>query len=112
MPSPVLNVPLPTAIAPLTVNKEPNKLAPTVPINNPRNPGFCYFASFLIVSVTLFINKPDSSSDLTIFIIFIFSFEIISVVTPDPNVFLWIAASVVDAAAVNPNSIKALLANI
>ena len=116
MPSPVLNVPLPTAIAPLTVNKEPNKLAPTVPINNPRNPGFCYFASFLIVSVTLFINKPDSSSDLTIFIIFIFSFEIISVVIceakfkgceakseegrPDTKIFLWIAASVVNAAAV------------
>ena len=32
--------------------------------------------------------------------------------TPDPNIFLWIAASVADAAAaVIPNGIKTLLAN-
>ena len=56
------------------------------------------------------INKPDSPSDLTIFIIsFISSLEIINVVLPDPNIFLWIAASI--AAAVNPNGIKMLLAN-
>ena len=30
---------------------------------------------------------------------------------PDPNIFLWIAASVAYAAAVNPNDIKTLLAN-
>ena len=30
---------------------------------------------------------------------------------PDPNIFLWIAASVVDAAAANPNGIITLLAN-
>ena len=30
---------------------------------------------------------------------------------PDPNFFLWIAASVAYAAAVNPNGIKMLLAN-
>ena len=42
---------------------------------------------------------------------FISSFEIINVVTPDPNIFLWIAASVADAAAVNPNGIKRLLAS-
>ena len=45
----------------------------------------------------------------------------IKVVNPDPNIFLWIAASVPDAAAVNPNipdaaavnpnSMEALLAN-
>ena len=34
---------------------------------------------------------------------FIFSLEIINAVKPDPNIFLWIAASVADAAAVNPN---------
>ena len=56
-----------------------------------------------------FINKPDSSSDLTIFI-FIPSFKI-NVVVPDPNIFIWIAASVFDAAALNPNVIKMLLAN-
>ena len=38
------------------------------------------------------------------------SFENTSVV-PDPKVFSWIAASVADAAAVNPNGNKTLLAN-
>ena len=60
----------------------------------------------------LSINKPDTSSDLTSFIIsFIFSFKVIHVVLPDPSTFLWIAASVFDVAAVNPNDIKTLLAN-
>ena len=31
--------------------------------------------------------------------------------TPDPNIFLWTAASNADAAAVNPNGIETLLAN-
>ena len=47
------------------------------------------------------------------------SLEIISVVreakfkgrAPDRNILLWIAASVADAAAVNPNRIETLLAN-
>ena len=30
---------------------------------------------------------------------------------PDPNTFLWIAVSVADSAAVNPNGIKILLAS-
>ena len=30
---------------------------------------------------------------------------------PDPNIFLWVAASVADTAAVNPNGIKMLFAN-
>ena len=42
---------------------------------------------------------------------FISSSEIINVVKPDPNIFLWIAASVADAAAANPNGIKTLFAN-
>ena len=50
---------------------------------------------------------------------FISSFEIVNVVyfakserrIPDPKFFLWIAASVAAAAAVNPNGIKTLLAN-
>ena len=71
-----------------------------------------FFVSFLIVSLTPFINNPDSSRELTIFIIsLISSLEIFSVVKPDLNIFLWIAVSVVDAAAVNPNGIKMLLAN-
>ena len=40
---------------------------------------------------------------------FISSFKIINVLVPDPNIFLWIAASA--AAAVNPNGIKILLAS-
>ena len=68
-----------------------------------------------------FINRPDSSSDLTIFMIsLIFSLEIINVVIreaksegqPDPNILLFIAASVADAAAVNPNGIRTILANV
>ena len=39
-------------------------------------------------------------------------FDIISVVVfPDPNIFLCIPPSAADAAAVNPNGIKTLLAN-
>ena len=78
----------------------------------PRNPPFCSFASFLIALLTPFINKPDYSSDLTIFAISSISlFEIINVVLPDPNIFLSLAASVAESAAVNPNGIKTLLAN-
>ena len=40
---------------------------------------------------------------------FISSIEIINVVVPDPNIFLW--KSVADAAAVNPNGITMLLTN-
>ena len=97
----------------------PNKLAPKLPNKIPRNLPFCSFASFLIVSLTPFINKPDSSKDLTIFIMpFISSLGIINVVhkaksegcAPNPNIFLWIAASVAAAAAVNPDGIKTLFA--
>ena len=42
---------------------------------------------------------------------FISSLQIINVVTPDPNILLWIAASVADVTAVNPNGIKTLSAN-
>ena len=37
------------------------------------------------------------------------SFDIISVVVPDPKTFLYIPASAADAAALNPNGIKTLL---
>ena len=39
------------------------------------------------------------------------SFDVISVVVPDPNNFFCIPASAADVAAVNPNGIKTLLAN-
>ena len=42
---------------------------------------------------------------------FISSFKIINVVVPYLNNFFWIAAYVADAAAVNLNGIKTLLAN-
>ena len=43
---------------------------------------------------------------------FISALTFINAVLPDPNISLWIAASVADAAAVNPNDIKTLLANV
>ena len=57
-------------------------------------------------------NNSAISRELTIFIIlFISSFEIMSTVIPDPKIYFQIAVSVADAAAVNPNAIKTLLAN-
>ena len=107
-----LILPRPALILPLPVDRFPNKLVPKVLYNIPINPPFCSFASFLIVSLTSFINKPDSSSDLTIFIMsFTSSFEIISVLIPDLNIFLWIVACVADVAAANSNGVKTILAN-
>ena len=122
MSLPALNVPFPSLIVPLPVYKFPNKLAPKVPNSIPRNPFFLFYSFILIVLLTPFINKLDSSSDLTIFIIsFIFPYEIIHVVwhktkckqreaksegqKHDPNIFLGITASVADPAAVNRNGI-------
>ena len=60
----------------------------------------------------LFSNKPNFLTDLTISIIlFTFSFEIINDAIPNPNIYLWIAASFTDATAINLNGIKTLLAN-
>ena len=39
------------------------------------------------------------------------SFDIISVAVPDPQIYLCIPSSAADAAAVNPNGTKTLLAN-
>ena len=73
---------------------------------------FCSFASFWTVSVTPFNNKPESSRDFTILIMSSISlFDLISVVSPDPNIFLCISASAAGDAAVNPKGIKTLLAN-
>ena len=64
-------------------------------------------------SVRPFNNKPESSRDFTILIIFphFISVAFFSVVFPDPNIFLCIPTSPADAAAVNPYGIKTLLAN-
>ena len=78
-------------ITPLPVNALPNILAVNVPNSILKNLPFCYFVSFLIVSLIPFTSNPDSSSDLTILIIFPILFEIITVVReamskrhPDP----------------------------
>ena len=111
---PVLISPSPALFISLPANKLHNKLALNVPNNMLRNPLFCCLASFKIVSLTPFNNKPESSRDLTIFIynVFISSFDIIIVVVlPDPNFFLCIAASAADTVVVNPSGIKTLSAN-
>ena len=88
---------------------------PNVVNNILRNPPLCSLASCWVVSLTPFNNNQESSRDLIIFKISSISlFEIINVVLlllPDPKIFLCILASVADAAAVNPNGIKTLLAN-
>ena len=52
--SPALTVPFPA-------NKFPNKDAPKVPNNILRKSPFCYFVSFLIVSVIPFNKTPEFS---------------------------------------------------
>ena len=95
----------------LPVRRLPSKLAANVPNNILRNPSFCYFISFLTDSVIPFNNKPEPSSDFTILIRSSMSlFNIISVVLPDPNIFLFIPSSAADAAAVNSGGINILLA--
>ena len=59
----------------------------------------CSLASFLIVVLILFINRPNLSRDLTIFMISSTSlFEIINVVISDPKLLLCILGSDADAA--------------
>ena len=70
------------------------------------------FVSFLIVSLTPFINKADFSRDLIIFMISSISlFENIDVVMPDSLTLFWIAVSLADAVAVNHNGIRTNLTN-
>ena len=76
-----------------------------------KNPLFCSFAWFSIVLQTPFFNEPESSRNLTIFMITsISSFKIVNVI-PDPEILPWISASVANAAAVNPNCIRTHFAN-
>ena len=72
-----------------------NKLAANVPNSVGRNPLFYSFVSFLIVSLIPFTSNPDSSTDLTIFLItLISSFEIINAVVLERKVFLITASGV------------------
>ena len=105
-------VPLPAHINPLPSNRLANKLDFMCLKIYSRNPPFCSLASFSILSQTPFINKSDSSRDLSIFIIsFIHSFEIISVVICDQKNVFWIVVTVADTAAINCNGIRACEAN-
>ena len=106
----------PSLIVPVPVNRFHNKLSRKEPNNILRNPLFCTFASFLIFSLTPFINKSDSSSDLIIFYhyhssSFISSLKIINVALADPYIFLQLTALIFHAASINYNSTKTLLAN-
>ena len=63
----------------------------------------------MIVSLTLFINKPDSSRDLIIFMLSSVSpFEIIHLVKPETKSSFGIAAFIADVDAVNSNIITLL----
>ena len=73
-----------TPIWNILLNIFPNIAAPKLPINIPRNSCLYSLVSSSVVLLAPFINKPESSEDLTIFISSISSFEIISVVFPDP----------------------------
>ena len=72
------------------------------------------FLFVLLLHFELFHKTLESSRDLTNFIMSsISSFDIISVVLllSDPKIFLCIPTSAIDAAAVNRDGIKTLLAN-
>ena len=60
-------------------------ISTNVPDSIGRNPLFCSFALFLIVSLISFTSNHDFSRNLTIFLISsISSFEIAKAVVPDP----------------------------
>ena len=67
----------------------------------------------MIVALTPFINKPDSSKDLTFSMM---SSMLLPVLSPKDvcsilRFFLFIPTSATDSATVNPNGIRNLLAN-
>ena len=87
----------------------PNKLAPEVPNNIPKNPRFYSFVFCSIVLVTPFNKISESSRALTIFIIsFISLFEIISVVILERCIFFSIPSFI---SAVTPNGARIFFAN-
>ena len=76
-----------------------------------RNPPFCFFASFSIVSLKFFVNNPDYWRDLTIFMISsIFHLKLSVFGFLNLHCFKWVSASAVDTVAGNLNGIKAPLA--
>ena len=112
-PSPALITPSPPLTTPLSTKALPHKLAANELNEILKNPSFYSFASFLIVSLTPFICKPDPSRSLIIFMIsFKSSFENTNAAMPYPKNFFWIAPFVAVTAVVNPKGTKTLLANV
>ena len=102
----------PVLITRLPDKKFPNKFAPKVPYNIPREIHPCFFL-FSAVLVTPFIDTLQSLRDLTNFLKPCISlFDITSDVFPGPKIFIQILPSDTDAAAVNPNCTNTLLFNI
>ena len=89
----------------MPVNRFPNKLAPNIPNNLVKNPPFCSFASFWIVSLTQ--NNPESSINYFYDIFHFFSRDYSNKAGPEH--FFKNHTSVADATAVNPNGIKTVL---
>ena len=98
-PQPALINPSPALLIPLPAKILPNKLGLNAPNKILTNSPFYSLASFWIVLLTPFNNKPESSRDLAILIMSsILWFYIISAVVPDPKIFLCTSASAADAA--------------
>ena len=71
---------------------------------------FHSFASFSIVLLVSYINKPDFSRDLSIFTASSISpFDNINAVIPDSKIFFCIPAPSADAATVSPSGMKMFL---
>ena len=79
-----------------TADKNPNKIALNVPKNMLGISPFCYFVSFSVVSLTPFINKPDSAKKQQPIFMISLSFSIWRyccnvVYIRDPKSFIWVA---------------------
>ena len=78
----------------------------------PRISHFRYFASFSFVLLAPFMNKPNSSRNLTIFIKSSISlFEISNAVVTKSRIISWIPGSSASFAAANLNYFKTLSPN-
>ena len=83
--SPALISPSFGFITPFPTNAFPNILTANVPSYIERNPTFCIFTSFLIVSLIFRFSTLDSSIGLAILLISsISSFEIVNGAVSDP----------------------------
>ena len=96
----------------LSVNRFPNQLAPNLRNNFLRNPPFYSLVLFLIIFLTHFINKPASSRDYNIFMIFILSIKLLMLSYQIIIIFFFFeSCTVTDPDAVNSNGTKKISAN-